>query len=68
MKISASKELILNIKRRLKDNKSSISKLCKDLGVNRNYINQIKPGVGLDKIISIAYAIGCKPSELLEGL
>ena len=68
MKIPANKELIINIKRGLKSNKSSVAKLCKDLGVNRNYINQIKPGVGLDKVIRIANAIGCTPSELIEGL
>ena len=63
-----SKFLIINIKHQLKERKLSIGKLCKSMGVSRNYINQINDGVGLEKIIRIAHAIGCSPGELLAGL
>ena len=62
------KSFIINIKTQLKQRNSSIAELCKAMGVNRNYINQINNGVGLEKIIRIANAIGCNPGELLVGL
>ena len=62
------KSFILNIKYQLKQRNSSITELCKAMGVNRNYINQINNGVGLEKIVRIANAIGCSPGELLAGL
>ena len=62
------KSFILNIKVQLKQRNSSITELCKTMGVNRNYINQINNGVGLEKIIKIANTIGCSPGELLAGL
>ena len=63
-----SKSFIINIKVQLKQRNSSITELCKAMGVNRNYINQINNGVGLEKIVRIANAIGCSPGELLAGL
>ena len=62
------KSFIINIKSQLKQRNSSIAELCKAMGVNRNYINQINNGVGLEKIVRIANAIGCSPGELLTGL
>ena len=62
------KSFIINIKIQLKQRNSSITELCKVMGVNRNYINQINNGVGLEKIVRIANAIGCSPGELLAGL
>ena len=62
------KSFIINIKTQLKQRNSSIAELCKAMGVNRNYINQINNGVGLEKIVRIANAIGCSPGELLAGL
>lgn len=62
------KSFIINIKTQLKQRNSSITELCKAMGVNRNYINQINNGVGLEKIVRIANAIGCSPGELLAGL
>lgn len=62
------KELIFNIKTQLKLRGSNVDKLCRTMGVNRNYINQLTEGCRVSKIISIANRIGCKPSELLEGL
>ena len=62
------KSFIINIKRQLKQRNSSVAELCRTMGVNRNYINQINNGVGLEKIVRIASAIGCNPGELLAGL
>ena len=62
------KSFIINIKSQLKERNSSVTELCRKMGVNRNYINQINNGVGLEKIIRIANAIGCSPGELLTGL
>lgn len=62
------KSFIINIKSQLKERNSSVAELCRKMGVNRNYINQINNGVGLEKIIRIANAIGCSPGELLTGL
>ena len=63
-----SKSFIINIKVQLKQRNSSVAELCRTMGVNRNYINQINNGVGLEKIVRIANAIGCSPGELLAGL
>lgn len=68
MKKEINQILILNIKRELKQRGSNIGKLCKSMGVNRNYINQIGDNVGASKLISIAHAIGCTPAELFDGL
>lgn len=57
-----------NIKIQSKKNGLTIQSLCKVLRKDRNYINRITNEVKLNKIISIANAIGCTPSELLEGL
>ena len=65
---NVAKSFIINIKVQLKQRNSSIALLCKAMGVNRNYINQINNGVGLEKIVRIANAIGCSPGELLAGL
>ena len=65
---NVAKSFIINIKSQLKQRNSSIAELCKTMGVNRNYINQINNGVGIEKIIRIANAIGCSPGELLTGL
>ena len=62
------KSFIINIKSQLKERNSSVTELCRKMGVNRNYINQINNGVGLEKIVRIANAIGCNPGELLAGL
>jgi|GEM_PF-2179966 len=65
---NVAKSFVINIKRQLKERNSSVAELCRTMGVNRNYINQINNGVGLEKIVKIANAIGCSPGELLAGL
>lgn len=56
-----------NTKRIAKQNKISISNLCKDLGKNRSYLAHLK-NPGITTIVSIAKVLQCQPAELLEGL
>ena len=57
-----------NIKRELKERQSNINKLCRTLGVNRNYISQLKDSTPVSKLKKISDAIGCNLSNLFEGL
>ena len=61
-------KIIENIKRELKDRQSNINKLCRTLGVNRNYINQLRDNTPVSKLKKISDAIGCNLSNLFEGL
>ena len=56
-----------NIKQELKTRNKSIQSFCKGLGVERNYISQLREHTPVSKIIKIAHSIGCEPSELLKG-
>ena len=58
----------LNIKEKAKKHNLTIGELCKRLGRDRLYIYRMTNGVGLEKIVRIANAIGCSPGELLAGL
>ncbi len=62
------KELKLNIKRLIKEKGLTIKEVCKRLNSDRMFIYRITDEVKLKKIIRIANAIGCSPSELLAGL
>ena len=61
-------KLIENIKRELRERQSNINKLCRTLGVNRNYINQLRDNTPVSKLKKISDAIGCNLSNLFEGL
>ena len=61
-------KIIENIKRELKERQSNINKLCRTLGVNRNYISQLKDNTPVSKLKKISDAIGCNLSNLFEGL
>ena len=61
-------KIIENIKRELKERRSNISKLCRTLGVNRNYINQLRDNTPVSKLKRIADAIGCDLVNLFEGV
>ena len=61
-------KIIENIKRELKERQSNINKLCRSLGVNRNYISQLKDNTPISKLKKISDAIGCNLSDLFEGL
>ena len=61
-------KIIENIKRELKERQSNINKLCRMLGVNRNYISQLKDNTPVSKLKKISDAIGCNLSNLFDGL
>ena len=61
-------KIIENIKRELKERQSNINKLCRTLGVNRNYISQLKDNTPISKLKKISDAIGCDLSNLFDGL
>ena len=61
-------KIIENVKRELKERQSNINKLCRTLGVNRNYINQLRDNTPISKLKRISDAIGCDLSDLLEGV
>ena len=61
-------KIIKNIKIELKERQSNINKLCRTLGVNRNYINQLRDNTPISKLKKIADAIGCNLANLFEGL
>ena len=56
-----------NIKAECKARNITIENLCKTMKKDRKYIYRITDKVQLIKIINIAHAIGCEPSELLKG-
>ena len=61
-------KIIENIKRELKDRQSNINKLCRTLGVNRNYINQLRDNTPISKLKRISDAIGCNLADLFTGV
>ena len=61
-------KIIENIKRELRERQSNINKLCRTLGVNRNYINQLRDNTPVSKLKKISDAIGCSLSNLFEGV
>ena len=61
-------KIIKNIKIELRERQSNINKLCRTLGVNRNYINQLRDNTPVSKLKKISNAIGCDLASLFEGL
>ena len=61
-------KIIENIKRELKERQSNINKLCRTLGVNRNYINQLRDNTPVSKLKKISDAIGCDLASLFVGV
>ena len=61
-------KIIENIKRELKERQSNINKLCRTLGVNRNYINQLRDNTPVSKLKKISDAIGCEIANLFVGV
>ena len=61
-------KIIKNIKRELRERQSNINKLCRTLGVNRNYINQLRDNTPVSKLKKISDAIGCNLSNLFVGV
>lgn len=61
-------KIIKNIKIELRERESNINKLCRTLGVNRNYINQLRDNTPISKLNKISDAIGCDLSNLFIGV
>lgn len=61
-------KIIENIKKELKERDKTVTDLCKDMKVNKNYINQLTDRTNVSKLKRIADAIGCNLANLLEGL
>ena len=61
-------KIIKNIKIELRERQSNINKLCRTLGVNRNYINQLRDNTPISKLKRISDAIGCDLSNLFVGV
>ena len=68
MKNNLNSAIKFNIKQELKKQNKTVGKLCKEMRVNINYISQLKDRTPVNKIVDIAHAIGCEPSDLLKGL
>lgn len=62
------KELKHNIKVKIKEKGLTIKEVCNKLNSDRLYIYRMTEEVKLNKVIDIANAIGCSPSDLLNGL
>ena len=61
-------KIVENIKKELKERNKTVADLCKDMRVNKNYINQLTDRTNISKLKRISDVIGCKLSNLLEGL
>ena len=61
-------KIIKNIKIELRERQSNINKLCRILGVNRNYINQLRDNTPVSKLKRISDAIGCDLANLFVGV
>ena len=61
-------KIIKNIKIELRERQSNINKLCRTLGVNRNYINQLRDNTPVSKLKKISDVIGCELSDLFIGV
>ena len=61
-------KIVENIKIELKEKNKTVADLCKDMRVNKNYINQLTDRTNISKLKRISDAIGCNLSNLFDGL
>ena len=61
-------KIVENIKNELKERNKTISDLCKDMRVNKNFINQLTDRTNISKLKRISDAIGCDLSNLFVGV
>ena len=61
-------KIVANIKNELKERNKTISDLCKDMRVNKNFINQLTDRTNISKLKRISDAIGCDLSDLFVGV
>ena len=61
-------KIVENIKNELKERNKTISDLCKDMRVNKNFINQLTDRTNISKLKRISASIGCDLSDLFVGV
>ena len=61
-------KIVENIKIELKERNKTVADLCKDMSVNKNYINQLTDRTNISKLKKISDAIGCELSCLFVGV
>ena len=61
-------KIVENIKKELKERNKTVADLCKDMRVNKNYINQLTDRTNVSKLKRISDAIGCNLVNLFAGV
>ena len=61
-------KIVENIKKELKERNKTVTDLCKDMRVNKNYINQLTDRTNISKLKRISDSIGCNLSDLFAGV
>ena len=61
-------KIVENIKKELKERNKTITDLCKDMRVNKNFINQLTDRTNISKLKKISDAIGCDLANLFAGV
>ena len=61
-------KIVENIKKELKERNKTITDLCKDMRVNKNFINQLTDRTNVSKLKRISDAIGCDLANLFVGV
>ena len=61
-------KIVENIKKELKERNKTITDLCKDMRVNKNFINQLTDRTNVSKLKRISDAIGCDLASLFVGV
>ena len=61
-------KIVENIKKELKERNKTVADLCKDMRVNKNYINQLTDRTNVSKLKRISDAIGCNLANLFAGV
>lgn len=56
-----------NIKEQMKAKGMTAQEICKIMNVSDKFIYRLTNECKVNKIIKIAHAIGCEPSDLLKG-
>ena len=61
-------KIVENIKKELKERNKTVADLCKDMRVNKNFINQLTDRTNISKLKRISDAIGCDLLNLFVGV
>lgn len=57
-----------NIKEQIRLNKTTAQKVCKIMNVSDKFIYRMTDEVKFNKLVRIAQAIRCTPSDLIKGI